>query len=279
LNTRPNDEPVTGTVLQTLASCLAPLVRLLIARGVTYQMASEVLKRVYVETAQAHFVDDGATDSRLSLLTGLNRKEIKRLTVTPEHKAPDSMTSFAAAVCSLWRTHRRFRKADGTPKPLPRRRVGRSVGFDDLAASITSDYRPAALLDEMVRLQVVEVDSNEVVTLVDGPFLSRRDLTDRLIHLSENVADHTHAVVTNVLTDPPPFLERSVFAHALSVASAAALASRTREHWVALHDDLIARAIALEEVDASEQRESTTRIRVGLYFYSETKPQVVEPTK
>ena len=67
-------------VLETAARILAPLVRLLIAKGVTFQMASEVLKQVYVRVAQKQFADDDeATGTKLSLLTGLNRKEIRRL--------------------------------------------------------------------------------------------------------------------------------------------------------------------------------------------------------
>ena len=54
----PDTQPA-GRLLAALARVLAPLVRLLIARGVTYQATSEMLKRVYVRAAQKHFAGDG----------------------------------------------------------------------------------------------------------------------------------------------------------------------------------------------------------------------------
>src|SRR5438552_3265269 len=76
----PESQTRQSAVLRALARVLRPLARLLIAGGVPIQAASESLKRAYVEAAHRHFGDEAATDSRLSLLTGINRKEVRRLT-------------------------------------------------------------------------------------------------------------------------------------------------------------------------------------------------------
>jgi hypothetical protein len=59
----------------------APLVRLLLHFGVTYPVFAELMKRVYVETAEREFAlsDRDQTVSRLSLLTGIHRQDINRL--------------------------------------------------------------------------------------------------------------------------------------------------------------------------------------------------------
>ena len=66
-----------------LLSILRPLVRYLIGRGWTYPVLTDLLKAVYLEEAVRHYSDDagpdGMTDSRASLLTGLHRKDVKRL--------------------------------------------------------------------------------------------------------------------------------------------------------------------------------------------------------
>jgi hypothetical protein len=57
------------------------LVRLLIAKGVGLPGMIELLKDVYVSVA-IHDVDSGAkapTDSRVSVMTGVHRKDVKRL--------------------------------------------------------------------------------------------------------------------------------------------------------------------------------------------------------
>src|SRR5262245_30078545 len=73
-----------------LTRVLHPLVRLMIARGITFSAAVELLKRVYVEVADQHFrlTDERQTDSRVSLITGLHRKDVKRLRASGDERGP-----------------------------------------------------------------------------------------------------------------------------------------------------------------------------------------------
>lgn len=266
-------ENQTGTLLDTLARVLAPVVRLMIAKGVTYQMASELLKRVYVKVAQAHFVDDdAATGTKLSLITGLNRKEIRRLTSDAEaEKRPEDMTSYAAAAYALWRSDRRWRERDGKPKTLPRRPVGRQVSFDDLVRSITTDHRPSAVLDELIRLGFVYEDDQGNVNIKSEAFLPQQNMEDKFHALAGNLEDHANAAVLNVLSPQPEFLERSIFSDELSLESAEELARLSLEEWQRIHDSTIERAIAAETKDAETGRPGVMRIRLGMYFYAEKK--------
>jgi Family of unknown function (DUF6502) len=264
----------TEKLLDTAARVLAPLVRLLIARGVTFQMASELLKRVYVKAAQKHFVgDDEATGTQLSLLTGLNRKEIRRLTadeLVQEQAIP--MASYAAAVFATWKSQRRWRNSNGTPKPLPRRSVGRQLSFDDLVRSVTTDHRPGAILEELTRLGFVDLDDEGRVAIKSASFLTTENIDDHLTAIGESTGDHLNAAVSNALRDRPElFLERFIYSDELSESSAAALHEQSRLHWQRVHDDTIKNAIAAEESDHEKGVPTKTRICVGMYFYSETK--------
>ncbi|MBL8523718.1 MAG: hypothetical protein JNN20_08520 [Betaproteobacteria bacterium] len=262
----------TGSLLATVARLLAPVVRLLIARGVPYQVASELLKRVYVESAQRHFADEDATGTRLSLLTGLNRKEIRRLTTeAANEKRPEDIASFASATHAVWSSVRRWRDRDGNPKPLPRRSDGRQLSFDDLVRSITLDHRPAAVLEELTRLGYATEDDEGIVRLNPAAFLTQQSFADRLLPLGENLEDHANAAVANVLAEQPPFLERSVFSDELSAEAVAQLARAARTQWQRVHDETIAQAIAAEEADITAGRKGDMRIRVGMYFYAEKK--------
>ncbi len=261
-------------MLETVARVLTPLVKLLIARGVTYQAASEMLKRVYVRAGQKHFIGQAATGTQLSLLTGLNRKEIRRLTDdSVQSVAPESVTSFAAAVHAAWITQRRFRDRSGAPRVLRRHAQDNLPSFDELVRTVTTDHRPAALLEELRRLELADVDAQGNVTLRAQPFLSRRSAEDRLLPLADNLGDHASAAVSNVLADEPPFLERSVFSSELSEISAARLHELVRTQWKQIHDELIKEAIKHESEDSKAGRTTDTRIRMGMYFYSEQDKQ------
>jgi Family of unknown function (DUF6502) len=263
----------TEKLLDTAARVLAPLVRLLIARGVTFQMASELLKRVYVRAAQKHFAgDDEATGTQLSLLTGLNRKEIRRLTADElEENQPIPVTSYASAVYFAWTTERRWRARDGKPKPLARRSNGKILTFDDLVRSVTTDHRPSAILEELTRLGFIEFDSEDRLVLQPRPFLPAGEFEDRLISLQESTVDHLNTAVTNVLEEKPNFfLDRFIYSDQLSIESAEKLHRLTRDNWKLVQDHTVKHAIESEASDLEQGLRTTTRIRVGMYFYSET---------
>ena len=259
----------SNKLLDTLVRVLVPLVRLMIAKGVTFQMASEVLKRAYVRSANAHFVeDDTPSGTRLSLLTGLNRKEIRRLTSDEPAKARPPMASYATAVAAQWRTNRRWRDRAGNPKVLPRRTNNHTLSFDDLVRSVTTDHRPSAVFDELKRLGFVE-NEGEKVRLVPASFFSSNDQEDRLARASENIEDHMAAAVTNIIEPSSRFLEQSVYSDELSDASAATLHALMREEWQRTFNTVLEKAIRLETDDAKHSRVAKTRMRVGMYFYSE----------
>src|SRR5258706_10102062 len=72
---------LSPSIVAALRHLLRPLVRLLVARGVTYPMLAELLKETYIDVADRDFRLDAkpATDSRLSLLSGGHRKDVRRL--------------------------------------------------------------------------------------------------------------------------------------------------------------------------------------------------------
>jgi hypothetical protein len=258
-------------VLETAARILAPLVRLLIAKGVTFQMASEVLKQVYVRVAQKQFVDDDeATGTKLSLLTGLNRKEIRRLTSEElQENQPPPETSFAGAVHAVWRTQKRWLDKNGKPKVLPRRSSNNLLSFDDLVKSVTTDHRPSAVFEELMRLKYIDLDESENVVLKEATFLYTPDTADKLVTLAEHNEDHLAASIVNILESTPRFLERSVYSDEMSTKSAELMHEIARSEWTKLQDIILDKAIELEKQDAVAQGENTTRMRLGIYFYSE----------
>ncbi|NOQ89402.1 MAG: hypothetical protein GQ549_00480, partial [Gammaproteobacteria bacterium] len=58
-----------------------PLIRLLIEKGITFPQFRELMKELYVEVADEQFSLDEKkpSDSRIFVLTGIHRKDIKRI--------------------------------------------------------------------------------------------------------------------------------------------------------------------------------------------------------
>lgn len=267
----------SSALLASIARILRPLARLLIARGITLPAAVEMLKDAYVKVAITDFRlgDAPPPDTRVSLLTGVHRKDIRRL--RDESRSPQDMTALnvLSEVVTRWATDRRYRTRDGRPRVLSRSPGARSsVSFASLAYSISSDLKPRPILDELVRLGMASVDEAENVTLHVEAFVPPRDADERNFFLCENVGDHLAAGVHNLSGGDPPYLDQAVYSDDLSPESVNALLHLSREQWSEVLRVVVRRTAELEAKDKAAGR-ATHRINVGMYFYAE--PRAVPP--
>src|SRR3954471_111043 len=94
-------EPSTALV-RAITRLARPLVRLLIARGITFPYLANLLKTVYVAVATESLGQD-ATTSRVSVTTGLQRKDIRRIqSEPPPDAAPPPAISIGARLIGIW---------------------------------------------------------------------------------------------------------------------------------------------------------------------------------
>jgi len=71
-----------------LRRVLRPLIAMLMRRGVGYIALRDLLKKIYVEEAlRQQPAEASPTDSSVSLVTGINRREVKRLREEAAHPA------------------------------------------------------------------------------------------------------------------------------------------------------------------------------------------------
>ena len=156
-------------LLRAVAYLLRPLVRFLIAKGITYPTLGELLKRVYLRATREDFPlgDKRLTDSRISLLTGLYRKDVKRLREEPEEALETPrMVSWGSRLVALWLAQPEYCAADGEPSPLPRlSSQDAERSFESLAARVTRDISARGILDELVRNQIARIDEDDLVHL------------------------------------------------------------------------------------------------------------------
>jgi hypothetical protein len=99
-----------GAAQTALMRMLRPIVKLMIHLGLPLQSFVEVLKATYVEVAERHFAEDGRplTDSQVSVLTGVHRKDVRRLRAEPLQA--DALTpSLAMQVAMAWTARGRLR--------------------------------------------------------------------------------------------------------------------------------------------------------------------------
>ncbi|RCL26390.1 hypothetical protein C6A77_12425 [Pseudomonas sp. AFG_SD02_1510_Pfu_092] len=268
-----------------LRRVMRPLVRLMLRKGVTYTMFTDLLKGVFVDVAHREFGLDGTapSDSRISLLTGVHRKDVRRLRSDGElalAALPANIT-LGAQLVQLWTETRPFCAAPGQALALPRlASVGGECSFDALVAKVSTDIRGRVVLDEWLRLGIVRLDEHDRVHLEAQAFVPQKGFDEKAAYFGHNLHDHACAAVHNLSTEGQPFFERSVHYDALSPASVEHLREVVARDGMQTLLGLSRLASELESADqpAPGQRQ---RITVGLYFYTETTdpdlPKTPEP--
>ena len=246
----------------------------MIARGITFTAAVEVLKRVYVEVADQHFrlTDERQTDSRVSLITGLHRKDVKRLRAPGYGRhaelVPPSV-SLGEKIVTTWTSDPRYSDAAGRPVPLPRlARRGGEASFEALVTSVSKDIRSRAVLDEWIRLGIAHIDEEDRVCLNSEAFVPRDGEEEKAFYFGHNLGDHVSAATHNMLGGDPPFLERSLHYTGLTAEAVQAITKASERLGMDALKAVQRKAI-MKDADAASDGSSRARFTFGVYFYSE----------
>jgi hypothetical protein len=265
--------PEPALAAQAIATVLKPLARLMIDHGLQLPSMLELLKKALVDEAASAFAlaDRGSSDTRIALLTGVHRKDVRRLREAPAAEAGATpMASVATSVVARWISEPRFLNADQSPRTLartPRRRIPGEPDFTTLVAEVSSDVGARAVLDELERLGVVELREDGYVVLKTNAFVPHEGLSESFRFLADNVSEHLAAAAHNLRPDRsgPPKLEQSAFSQGLSAEQAAQLQLLARRLWSdALRQFLQMATVAEQRSEAVD--EPKYKVRFGVYF-------------
>ena len=231
---------------------LLPLARLCIARGVRFTDAAQRLRHAFLRAAMAE-AGPAATDSRISVMTGLQRRDIAALKAG-EGAAPALPPNPLSRIVAAWQADPAL-----AGQPLPRR--GEGPSFEALAWQVRKDLHPRTLLDQLVAAGTVRVDDADRVHLVQTAYQPLPGSDDQLAYLADNVGDHLETAVDNV-TGAARRLERAVHYDGLDPAAVAELDAMWRASQQAAMTALNARASQLQA-----SRPGRRRFRAGAYFH------------
>jgi hypothetical protein len=270
--------PEPALAEQAVARVLQPIARLMIDHGIQLPSMIEILKNALVLEAAATYslLDKGSSDTRIALLTGVHRKDVKRLReapITPSTATP--MVSVAASVVARWISEPRFLNADQSARPLART-PGRSLpgepDFTALVAEVSRDVGARAVLDELERLGVVELRDDGYVALKTMAYVPQDGLSESFHFLASNVSDHLSTAVHNLAPNrtKPRMLEQSAFSKDLSDAQAEQLQQVARRLWASALQQFLQLATVAEQ--RSEGTDGPRRtVRFGVYFHEATQ--------
>lgn len=267
-------------VRAALRRLLRPLARVLIRSGVTLPQAVDILKGVLVSAAEQDIERDGSTptDSAISVLTGVHRKDVRQLRHARHADDEDGRTrnSLLATVIARWMADEAYLDEDGSPRPLPRSgEVDGEPSLIGLIGGIARDVHPRTVLDALLAQGLVAFDENsDQVRLVAEALVPKASEAELIAFFANNLHDHAAAASHNLLAeeDGERFLERAVFYSHLTDASADEIRALATEKAMMLLREI--NVLALErQQDDDGTVDADRRIRMGVYFYTEAEDQ------
>jgi hypothetical protein len=221
------------------------------------------------------------TVSRVSILTGLSRKEVQRLLeeqAPAEGADPDVHARYnrAARVVAGWVRDRDFTDANGNPHPLSL--SGDNASFGLLVKRYSGDVPARAILDELLRVGAVERTNDDHIRLLSRAYIPRASDIDKLDILGADVADLITTIDHNLQhgSADPRFQRKVMYDNlpeepiagfrALSAAQAQTLLEKLDE-WLAQSDR-----------DVNPAMKGTGRVRagIGIYYFEEKLDQPSE---
>ncbi len=246
---------------------LRPLVRVLLRYGFSYGAFAELAKRVYVEVAQDEFRIPGRkqTTSRVAVLTGLSRKEVRRVRELemPSRRGETLKHNRAARVIGGWVRDQDFRSG-GEPRALEI-----ESEFAQLCRRYSGDMPTKAVLAELLRSGAVELDSEGAAVLRERAFVPSASEIDKISFLGSDVADLAGAIDHNLEAGPAEaFLQRKVCYDNLPEESVEELRKLVRVRGQKLLENLDRRMAPLDRnINPQSQGSGRKRVAIGIYYF------------
>jgi len=268
-----HQKPLVAAVLRLLR----PLARILLRNGVSFSTFSDLAKWTYVDVATQEFGIEGRkqSTSRVSVITGLSRREVMRVRKLPR---PDVTASTerhnrAARVIAAWRREGDFLDAQGNPALLPME--GPGATFSELVKRFSGNVPPRAILDELIHVGAVERREDGKIDLLTRAYIPRKIEAHKLNILGTDVQHLISTIDHNLNPDTTePIFQRKVSYDNLPdevlpkfrrlFAKKAQALLENADHWLAQRD---------RDLMPTVQGSGSNRAGFGIFFFEKSNSE------
>ena len=203
-------------LVHTLRKVLKPLVKILFRAGVRFDEFIELLRGIYVEIviADAANADKKVTASRISILSGVARKDVDRLISTDDWlKIPRPTDAQSlAAILHRWHTDSAFLGPYGVPLEIPISGPG-GRNFLELVAGSPVPIDPQSAFEQLLSAGMIGRSGDTHVKVLSRSYVMPEPLSAEML-------EHFGGAMTNLASTlhfnmdpnaPGKRLEKSVF--------------------------------------------------------------------
>lgn len=252
-----------------IARLLRPLARILLRHNLSFLTFSDLAKKVFIEVAEQEFLPAGRKQSisRIAMLTGLSRKEVLRVKRVPLPADGETIAQQGRSIRVIngWILDDRFLDDAGNPRVLDF--DGQDTSFSSLVRHHSGDIPPRAVLDELLRIGLVELTLDDRVRLISKVYVPRAGIREKLSILGVETADLLSTIDHNIHAEGDPFFQRKVCYYRFPARHLPALKELTQKKSEALLEDLNAWMTEHDDAGQADPDESVRRAGMSLYYF------------
>lgn len=261
-------DKIKTKLLEASLRILRPLARTLIRHGVSHAEFSEVARQAFVDVGFRDFILEGKkqTVSRVSVLTGLSRKEVQRL--RDAHDTADlrirKPINRAQRVINGWMSDPELVDPRGEALALPM--YGQRGSFSALVKRHAGDVKPGAVLDELIRQDIVERSNGTVYLKKDG-YVPLRDTQEKIDIMGVCASDLLETLDYNSANENELRYQRALVYHDIPPEVITQFKQHSARKSQRLLNELNQWLALKKKATAGYSHEERKRIGVGIYFF------------
>lgn len=265
------DSSPQKVLANSILRLLRPLVRILLRNGVAFGTFSDLAKKVYTDVAFEEFTLQGKKQSvsRVSILTGLTRKEVKRLHDLPEHESltEEKRYNRATRVISGWLNDPLY--CPDKKQPLPLAIEGQAPSFTQLVRSYSGDVPVQAILSELTSAKSVELRDNQA-HLIQHAYVPSDDPVEKMHILGTDVEELISTINHNLTHNGDALrYQRKVSNDNISSETCKAFKDLSAREAQLLLERLDSWLTEHEQDPQSAKDQPSSRVRMGIYYYED----------
>ncbi len=258
---------------------LTPLVRILLRNGISYGTFADMAKKVYVDVGfeEAERRGQKTTISNVSILTGINRKEVKRLMDTDTLEAAGSLkkANRIVRVLMAWQSEREFTDDEHRPLELPL--DGADVSFTSLVRRFSGDMPVVAMLNALKDSGYIQLMDGDRVRLIKRSLTPDADPEEKLVILGTDTAELIETIDHNIqIKDPKDaWFQGKAWNVDISCGALPGLKKEIDQKALKL----------LQEVDTefnrnkTDDQSDTCQVAVGIYYHMKKSDSAEDPVQ
>lgn len=267
-------QSIQQTLNNTLEKILSALIHTLLRNGMSYGEFDQIARKCFVDVAYKDFspAQKKQTVSNVAILTGLNRKEVKKLHEFDADQSTSNSKQYNRSIRVIggWINDPAFLRTDGTPKDLE---YEGDVSFTTLVRKYSGDMPVVAMQKALTESTNISITEDRKVRLLSHAYLPSDDPAEKLAILGTDAQQLIETINHNITAKPEDlYFQRKASNHKVPAGSIPAIKQYTQRKGQAF----------LEEVDLylsqheSEDKE-TVELNVSV-FYHESTPDKQDPS-